>query len=49
MHQRRFCPMFDEMAEMGRTHGDNERISVKNVGFGTRVLYEVVSEFAAKG
>lgn len=44
-----FCPMFDEMAEMGRTHGDNERISVKNVGFGARVLYEVVSEFAAKG
>jgi acetylornithine deacetylase/succinyl-diaminopimelate desuccinylase-like protein len=41
-----FCPMFDEAAEMERVHGDDERISIKNMGFGTRVLYEVVSEFA---
>lgn len=43
-----FCPMFDEASEMERVHGDDERVSVKNVGFGTRVLYEVVSEFASK-
>jgi acetylornithine deacetylase/succinyl-diaminopimelate desuccinylase-like protein len=44
-----FCPMFDEAAEMERVHGDDERISLANVGFGTRVLYEVVSEFARAG
>ncbi len=44
-----FCPMFDEASEMERVHGDDERISLKNVGFGTRVLYEVVSEFASHG
>lgn len=44
-----FCPMFDEASEMERVHADDERISVKNVGFGTRVLYEVVSEFAQQG
>lgn len=42
-----FCPMFDEASEMERVHGDDERVSVRNMGFGTRVLYEVVSEFAA--
>lgn len=42
-----FCPMFGEASEMERVHGDDERVSVKNMGFGTRVLYEVVSEFAA--
>jgi acetylornithine deacetylase/succinyl-diaminopimelate desuccinylase-like protein len=42
-----FCPMFDDASEMERIHGDDERISIKNVGFGTRVLYEVVSEFAS--
>jgi acetylornithine deacetylase/succinyl-diaminopimelate desuccinylase-like protein len=44
-----FCPMFDSAAEMERVHGDDERISVQNVGFGTRVLYEVVSKFAQYG
>lgn len=43
-----FCPMFDEAAEMERVHGDDERISLTNMGFGTRVLYEVVSEFAGQ-
>jgi acetylornithine deacetylase/succinyl-diaminopimelate desuccinylase-like protein len=42
-----FCPTFDDASEMERVHGDDERISVANVGFGARVLYEVVSEFAA--
>lgn len=41
-----FCPMFDDAAEMERVHGDDERIRLENVGFGTRVLYQVVSEFA---
>lgn len=41
-----FCPMFDIDSEMQRVHGHDERISLDNVGFGTRVLYEVVSEFA---
>lgn len=41
-----FCPMFDDAAEMERVHGDDERIRLENVGFGIRVLYQVVSEFA---
>lgn len=41
-----FCPMFDSENEMQRVHGDDERISIENVAFGTRVLYDVVSEFA---
>lgn len=44
-----FCPMFDDAGEMERVHGDDERVSVRNVGFGAQVLYEVVSEFAARG
>lgn len=44
-----FCPMFDDAAEMERVHGDDERISLSNVGMGTRVLYEVVSEFVQHG
>lgn len=43
-----FCPMFDKESEMERVHGDDERIALKNVGFGARVLYEVVSEFASR-
>lgn len=43
-----FCPMFDKESEMERVHGDDERVSLKNVGFGARVLYEVVSEFASR-
>ncbi|MBI4673712.1 MAG: M20/M25/M40 family metallo-hydrolase [Chloroflexi bacterium] len=42
-----FCPMFDDASEMERVHGDDERIALENVGFGTRVLYEVVSEFSS--
>ncbi|GIL15314.1 MAG: hypothetical protein BroJett039_04870 [Chloroflexota bacterium] len=41
-----FCPMFDEASEMERVHGDDERVRLDNVGFGARVLYKVVSEFA---
>lgn len=43
-----FSPMFDDAAEMDRVHADDERISLRNVGFGTQALYEVVSEFAIK-
>lgn len=41
-----FCPMFDGDNELQRVHGHDERISIDNVGYGTRVLFEVVSEFA---
>jgi acetylornithine deacetylase/succinyl-diaminopimelate desuccinylase-like protein len=41
-----FCPMYDRDREMERVHGHDERISLENVEFGTRMLYEVVSEFA---
>lgn len=41
-----FCPMFDDASEMERVHGDDERIRLDNVGFGARVLYDVVSDFA---
>ncbi len=44
-----FCPMFDQASEMERIHGHDERISLDNVGFGTRLLYEIVSEFAGNG
>ncbi len=40
-----FAPMFAPMSEFGRVHGHDERISIENLEFGTRVLYEVVSEF----
>ncbi len=43
-----FCPMFDKETEMERVHGDDERVSVANMGFSTQVMYEVVSEFAGK-
>jgi acetylornithine deacetylase/succinyl-diaminopimelate desuccinylase-like protein len=42
-----FCPMVLPASEMDRVHGHNERVSVENLGFGTRVLYEVVKEFCA--
>jgi acetylornithine deacetylase/succinyl-diaminopimelate desuccinylase-like protein len=41
-----FCPMYDRDRELERVHGHDERISLENVEFGTRMLYEVVSEFA---
>jgi acetylornithine deacetylase/succinyl-diaminopimelate desuccinylase-like protein len=42
-----FCPMIAPSAELDRVHGHNERISLDNLEFGTHVLYEIVSEFAA--
>jgi acetylornithine deacetylase/succinyl-diaminopimelate desuccinylase-like protein len=41
-----FCPMFAPMTELDTVHGHNERISIENLLFGTRVLYDVISECA---
>ncbi len=43
-----FCPMRAPMEELDSVHGHNERIALENLEFGTRVLYDVVSEFGAK-
>ena len=40
-----FAPMFAPTSELDRVHAHDERISIDNLAFGTRVLYEVVSEF----
>ncbi len=40
-----FSPMTGSTAELDRVHGHDERISIENMGFGTRVLYDVVTEF----
>jgi acetylornithine deacetylase/succinyl-diaminopimelate desuccinylase-like protein len=40
-----FAPIFAPMSEFARVHGHDERISIENLEFGTRVLYDVVSEF----
>ncbi len=42
-----FSPMLAPTSELDRVHGHDERISIENLAFGTRVLYEVVSEFCA--
>lgn len=43
-----FCPMIVPVAELDTVHAHNERISLDNLEFGTRVLYEVVSEFCGQ-
>lgn len=42
-----FSPMFGTTSELDRIHGHDERISINNLAFGTRVFYDVVSEFCA--
>ncbi len=42
-----FTPMIAPPEELDHVHAHNERISLDNIGFGARVLYEIVSEFAA--
>jgi acetylornithine deacetylase/succinyl-diaminopimelate desuccinylase-like protein len=42
-----FCPMMTASTELDRVHAHDERISIDNLLFGTRVLYDVVNEFAA--
>ncbi len=44
-----FSPMFAPTCELDRVHGHDERISIENLAFGTRVLYDIVSNFCAKG
>lgn len=44
-----FVPMrYEGPAMTGLAHAHNERISVANLDFGTRVLYDVVSRFCGK-
>ena len=33
---------------LGGVHGNDERVSVENVIFGTRVMYEIVRKLAVK-
>lgn len=44
-----FCPMFAPLSELGGLHGHDERIALDNIAFGTRVLYDVVSDFCVIG
>jgi acetylornithine deacetylase/succinyl-diaminopimelate desuccinylase-like protein len=44
-----FRPMIAPMAELDTVHGHNERVSIDNMLFGARVLYDVVSEFCVRG
>jgi acetylornithine deacetylase/succinyl-diaminopimelate desuccinylase-like protein len=42
-----FAPgLYDGPTEWSRIHGHDERVSVKSVQWGTRVLYEIVARFA---
>jgi acetylornithine deacetylase/succinyl-diaminopimelate desuccinylase-like protein len=45
-----FCPMRDEgsVSPMQLAHSHNERISLENVRFGLRTLYEVVERFCTR-
>jgi len=44
-----FVPMrYEGPAMTGLAHNHNERVSVANLEFGTRVLYDVVTRFCAK-
>ena len=43
-----FSPMLAPTSELDRVHGHDERISIDNLEFGTRVLHELVSEFCWK-
>ncbi len=40
-----FSPMSAPTSELDRVHGHDERISLENLAFGTRVLYDIVKEF----
>ncbi len=48
-HVYGFSPMLAPTSELDRVHGHDERISIDNLAFGTRVLYEVVNEFCQSG
>ncbi len=40
-----FTPVVTSVEEMQRVHGVDERVSVENVGRGTRTLFEIVTRF----
>ena len=42
-----FCPFRLSDKEMMRIHGNNERIALENVGFGTKAMLEIIKEVAA--
>jgi acetylornithine deacetylase/succinyl-diaminopimelate desuccinylase-like protein len=46
IHCYGFEPFLLDRAESATVHGDNERISVKNVRYGLRFYYEVVEKTA---
>jgi acetylornithine deacetylase/succinyl-diaminopimelate desuccinylase-like protein len=39
-----FEPFKLDDGELNRSHGDDERVSVENLGFGLQFLYEVILE-----
>ena len=43
-----FMPFKVPAKELGSIHGNDERISLENVKFGTRVMYEIVRKMAAQ-
>ena len=43
-----FEPYKMDDGELDRAHGDDERLSVENVGFALQFLYEVLMEFELK-
>ncbi len=47
-HVYGFTPTSSPTSELDRVHAHDERISVDNLVFGTRVLYDIVNEFAVQ-
>lgn len=47
-HVYGFSPMYGSSNDLDRIHGHDERVSVESLAFGTRVLYDIVSEFCTK-
>ena len=43
-----FCPSIAEPTEGDRVHAHNERIHVKDLLFGVKAMYEIVSEFCSE-
>ena len=43
-----FIPFKVSLKELGSVHGNDERVSVENVKFGTRAMYEIVRRLAAE-
>jgi acetylornithine deacetylase/succinyl-diaminopimelate desuccinylase-like protein len=41
-----FCPFRLEEKEMLRVHGNNERVALENLGFGMRMMAEILKEIA---